>query len=660
MNGDVKHRIADLRALIAHHDHRYYVLDDPEISDADYDGLMRELVALETAHPEYLSPDSPSQRVGGAVAGGFTEARHLQPMLSLSNAFSPGEFEEFDRRVRSRLGVAAVVYAAETKLDGLAISLLYEHGRLVRAATRGDGETGEDVTANVRTIRAVPLALRAARPPALLEVRGEIYLDHAGFRRLNEAQLGKGEKTFANPRNAAAGSLRQLDPAITATRPLTMFSYALGVSDGLDVPDSHIECLHLLARLGLRISPETRLVHGLEAALEYYSEIGRRRAGLSYDIDGVVFKVDSRAAQETLGQVARAPRWAVAFKFPPEEKETKVLAIDVQVGRTGALTPVARLAPVVVGGVTVTNATLHNADELRRKDIRVGDTVMVRRAGDVIPEIVRVVVAERPTGAQPFKMPDSVPGQAEAQRVQSILHFASRRAMDIEGLGEKLVEQFVVNGLVNDPSDLYELQLDEIAAQERLGEKSAQNLLRAIDASRTTTLPRLLLSLGIREVGEATARQLVAHFGTLEALMQAPPVELEQVPDVGPAVATSIHRFFQDPGHLALIERLRARGVHWPEAPPRASEARLPLSGWTVVLTGTLASCTREEAADQLRALGAKVAGSVSARTTLVIVGADAGSKAEKAAALGVPLVDEQALLRLLADPARAEALIQA
>jgi DNA ligase (NAD+) len=660
MSGDVQRRITDLRAQLAHHDHRYYVLDDPEISDAEYDGLMRELVALETAHPEYLSTDSPSQRVGGAVAGGFTEARHLQPMLSLSNAFSPNEFEEFDRRVRGRLGVAAVAYAAETKLDGLAISLLYEHGQLVRAATRGDGETGEDVTANVRTIRAVPLALRAASPPALLEVRGEIYLDHAGFRRLNEAQLVKGEKTFANPRNAAAGSLRQLDPAITATRPLTMFSYALGVSDGLEVPDSHVECLQLLARLGLRISPETRLVHGLEAALAYYAEIGRRRASLRYDIDGVVFKVDSRTAQETLGQVARAPRWAVAFKFPPEERATKVIAIDVQVGRTGALTPVARLAPVVVGGVTVTNATLHNAEELRRKDVRVGDTVMVRRAGDVIPEVVCVVVAERPAGAQPFEMPDSVPGQEEAQRVQSILHFASRRAMDIEGLGAKLVEQFVTTGLVSDASDLYELQLDEIAAQERLGEKSAQNLLRAIDASRTTTLPRFLLALGIREVGEATSRQLFAHFGTLEALRQASPAELEQVPDVGPAVAASIHSFFQDPLQCALVDRLRSLGVHWPEALPRLPEERLPLSGWTVVLTGTLASCTREEAADQLRMLGAKVAGSVSARTSLVIVGADAGSKAEKAATLGVPMVDEQALLRLLADPQQADALIQA
>ncbi|MBM4228339.1 MAG: NAD-dependent DNA ligase LigA, partial [Gammaproteobacteria bacterium] len=659
MSGEVQQRIADLRARIAHHDHRYYVLDDPEISDAEYDALMRELVALETAHPEYLSVDSPSQRVGGTVAGGFTEARHLQPMLSLSNAFTATEFEEFDRRVCTRLGTEVISYAAETKLDGLAISLLYEYGRLVRAATRGDGETGEDVTANVRTIRAVPLSLRTASPPALLEVRGEIYLDHAGFRRLNEAQLAKGEKTFANPRNAAAGSLRQLDPAITATRPLTMFSYALGVSDGLEVPDSHFECLQLLARLGLRVSPETRLVHGRDAALAYYEEIGRRRARLRYDIDGVVFKVDSRSAQETLGQVARAPRWAVAFKFPPEEKPTKVLAIDVQVGRTGALTPVARLAPVVVGGVTVTNATLHNADELHRKDVRVGDTVMVRRAGDVIPEIVCVVLAERSADAVPFVMPDSVPGQAEAQRVQSILHFASRRAMDIEGLGEKLVEQFVANGLVGDASDLYELQLDEIAAQERLGEKSAQNLLRAIDASRTTTLPRFLLALGIREVGEATARQLVAHFGTLEALMEASPAVLEQVPDVGPAVAASIHRFFEDPAQRAMVERLRSLGVHWPEAAPRAPEASLPLAGWTVVLTGTLASCAREEAAEQLRALGAKVAGSVSARTTLVIVGADAGSKAEKAAALGVPMVDEQALLRLLASPLEAESLIQ-
>lgn len=649
-DSEVAGRIERLRAAIRHHDHRYYVLDDPEISDATYDGLMQELVALESAHPALRDAESPSQRVGGAVAGGFAEVRHLQPMLSLANVFSADEFREFDERVRKLLGRSEVVYAAETKLDGLAISLVYEQGKLARAATRGDGEHGEDVTGNVRTLRAVPLRLAIEPAPAVLEVRGEIYLDHRGFERLNEAQRARGDKIFANPRNAAAGSLRQLDPRITASRPLTMFCYALGQVEGLAVPESHTESLSLLASLGFRVSPETRRVRGVEEALAYYEDIASRRSGLAYDIDGVVFKVDDRRDQERLGQVARAPRWAVAFKFPPEEKPTQVLAIDVQVGRTGALTPVARLAPVLVGGVTVTNATLHNADELKRKDVRVGDTVLVRRAGDVIPEIAAVLLALRPPGTVPFEMPDSVPGQAEAQRIQAILHFASRRAMDIEGLGEKLIAQFAEAELVRDASDLYDLQMEEIAALERLGEKSAQNLVRAIDHSRQTTLPRFLFALGIREVGEATARQLAAHFGGLEALMEATPAQLEEVPDVGPAVAASIHGFFQEPANRALVSRLRERGVHWVEH-ARAPAAELPLAGVTIVLTGTLSGLTREEASERLRALGAKVAGSVSARTTLVIAGADAGSKAEKATALGVPVLDEAALQRLLAAP---------
>jgi DNA ligase (NAD+) len=645
-------RIERLRAAIRQHDHRYYVLDDPAISDAAYDGLMQELIALEAAHPELHDAGSPSQRVGGAVAGGFAEIRHLQPMLSLANVFSAEEFREFDDRVRKLLGHSEVVYAAETKLDGLAISLIYEHGSLVRAATRGDGEHGEDVTSNVRTLRAVPLRLALEPAPALLEVRGEIYIDHRGFERLNEAQRARGDKIFANPRNAAAGSLRQLDPRITASRPLTMFCYALGQVDGLEVPESHGECLALLGRLGFRVSPETRLAHGVEEALAYYREIAVRRSSLQYDIDGVVFKVDSRREQDQLGQVARAPRWAVAFKFPPEEKPTQVLAIDVQVGRTGALTPVARLAPVLVGGVTVTNATLHNADELKRKDVRVGDTVLVRRAGDVIPEIAAVLLNLRPEGATPFVMPESVPGQAEAQRIQAILHFASRRAMDIEGLGEKLIAQFADAELVSDASDLYDLQMEEIAALERLGEKSAQNLIRAIDHSRQTTLPRFLYALGIREVGEATARQLVAHFGGLDALMEATPAQLEDVPDVGPAVAASIHGFFQQPANRVLVARLRERGVHWEEHSPAPAASELPLVGITIVLTGSLSGLTRGEASERLRALGAKVAGSVSAKTSLVFAGAEAGSKAEKAAALGVPVLDEVALQRLLAEPA--------
>ena len=644
-------RIERLRATIRHHDHCYYVLDDPAISDAAYDGLMQELLALEAAHPELRNADSPTQRVGGAVAGGFAEIRHLQPMLSLANVFSAEEFREFDERVRKLLGRSEVMYAAETKLDGLAISLIYEQGRLLRAATRGDGEQGEDVTSNVRTLRAVPLQLALEPPPALLEVRGEIYIDHRGFERLNEAQRARGDKIFANPRNAAAGSLRQLDPRITASRPLTMFCYALGQVDGLEVPESHSACLSLLGRLGFRVSPETRVVRGVEAALAYYQAIATRRSSLRYDIDGVVFKVDSRREQDQLGQVARAPRWAVAFKFPPEEKPTRVLAIDVQVGRTGALTPVARLAPVLVGGVTVTNATLHNADELRRKDVRVGDTVMVRRAGDVIPEIATVLLGLRPEGTTPFVMPESVPGQEAAQRIQAILHFASRRAMDIEGLGEKLIAQFAQAELVSDPSDLYDLQMEEIAALERLGEKSAQNLVRAIDHSRQTTLPRFLFALGIREVGEATARQLAAHFGGLDALMEATTTQLEEVPDVGPTVAASIHGFFQSQVNRALVSRLRERGVHWVEHPPAPAASDLPLNGVTVVLTGALSQFTREEASERLRVLGAKVAGSVSARTHLVFAGAEAGSKAEKAAALGVPVLDEEVLQRLLAEP---------
>ncbi len=644
-------RLVELRACLDYHNHRYYVCDDPAIADAEYDLIMRELLALEATHPELVVADSPSQRVGGAVAEGFSPIQHLAPMLSLSNAFTADDFGEFDRRVRAKLDASEICYAAETKLDGLAISLIYERGRLVRAATRGDGETGEDVSMNVRTIRAVPLLLAADPAPALLEVRGEIYLDHRGFARLNAGQLARGEKIFANPRNAAAGSLRQLDPRVTATRPLTIFCYALGASEGLVVPDSHLECLQLLRQFGLRVSPETRRVSGVAAALAYYAALSARRASLGYDIDGVVFKVDSRAAQEQLGQVAKAPRWAVAYKFPPEEKSTRVLAIEVQVGRTGALTPVARLEPVLVGGVTVTNATLHNADELRRKDVRVGDTVVVRRAGDVIPEIVAVVLAKRPADAEPFEMPSAVPGQAETQRIQSIIHFASRRALDIEGLGERLVAQFVQAGLVSDPADLYALQLAQIAEQERLGAKSATNLISAITHSKRTTLSRFLYALGIREIGEATARQLAAHFGTLDALMSASAAELEEVTEVGPAIAASLRAFFSDPAQQALIRRLRAVGVTWPESAPTRAVA-LPLAGWTIVLTGSLAAMSREEASEQLRALGAKVASSVSAKTHLVVVGEEAGSKAERALALAIPRVAESGLLQILAAPA--------
>lgn len=646
-------RAAELRAQIAHHDHRYYALDDPEISDAAYDELLRELQALEARHPSLVTPDSPTQRVGGAPLAAFGTLRHLRPMLSLNNAFTEEEFSDFDRRARERLQVDAIAYVAETKLDGLAINLTYRRGVLVAAATRGDGELGEDVTDNVRTIRSVPLRLRGGSPPELLEVRGEIYMTHAGLRALNEAQLARNEKPFVNPRNAAAGSLRQLDPRVTRTRPLDIYCYGIGAVEGVALPATQLEVLDWLRELGCRVSPESRRVHDLDAALAYYRAMEARRAALPYDIDGVVFKVDRTDWQERLGQVAKAPRWAVAFKFRPEERETRVLGIDIQVGRTGALTPVARLQPVYVGGVTVANATLHNADELARKDVRVGDTVLVRRAGDVIPEVVRVLLERRPPGTTPFVMPSEVPDQLLAQRIQRVIHFASRRAMDIEGLGEKLVEQLVRAGLVNDPGDIYALRVEDLLSLERMGEKSAENLRAAIERSKSTTLPRLLHALGIRDVGEATARQLSSHFGTLDRLLAATPAELEQVPDVGPVVAGHVAGYFATEEHRSLVERLREAGVHWPEAEP-APTAAPPLDGWTIVLTGTLASLTREQATERLLALGAKVAGSVSKKTTLVVAGEDAGSKARKAEALGIPIIDEAGLATLLENPAAA------
>ncbi len=642
-------RVAELRRQIADHDHRYYALDDPEITDAAYDELVRELLALEATHPELVTLDSPTQRVGGAPLAVFAPVRHVRPMLSLNNAFSVEDFLDFDRRARERLQVETIDYVAETKLDGLAINLTYRAGLLVSAATRGDGETGEDVSDNVRTIGAVPLRL-AGQAPSLIEIRGEIYLTHAGFRALNDAQIARGEKPFVNPRNAAAGSLRQLDPKITRSRPLTIACYGIGEVEGAVLPATQFELLAWLRRLGCRVSVESARVTGAEAALAYYAAMGQRRAQLHYDIDGVVFKVDRLDWQTTLGQVAKAPRWAVAFKFRPEERETRVVAIDVQVGRTGALTPVARLQPVHVGGVTVTNATLHNADELARKDVRVGDTVIVRRAGDVIPEIVRVVLDRRPPGTTAFEMPDEVPDQLLAQRIQRLIHFASRRALDIEGLGDRLVEQLVRAGLVVEPDDLYALRIDDLAALERMGQKSAENLHAALTRSKTTTLPRLLHALGIRDVGEATARTLAAHFGSLDHLMAAGVAELEQVPDVGPIVAGHIAAFFADEANRRLLAALRKAEVHWPEAEPQVATS-LPLAGVTLVLTGTLATLTREEATERLQALGAKVAGSVSKKTTVVVAGADAGSKARKAEELKIPIADEAWLVDLLASP---------
>lgn len=666
--GSAARRAAELRAMIEHHNYRYHVLDDPEISDAEFDSLLRELQRIEAEHPELVMPDSPTQRVGGTPATAFPTLRHRVPMLSLDNAFSDDEVIAFDRRVRERLGrEGQIEYASEPKLDGLAVSVVYEGGRLRHAATRGDGVTGEDVTANVRTIRSVPLRLRPGAP-TLLEVRGEVYMPLAGFLALNAHAAERGEKTFVNPRNAAAGSLRQLDPRVTAARPLDVFFYAVGAVEGGAVPDRQSELAGALHEWGLRTCPEAALVVGVRGCLDYFHRMSARRDQLPYQIDGVVYKVDRRADRDALGFVSRAPRWAVAHKFPAEEAQTRVLDVEFQVGRTGAVTPVARLAPVFVGGVTVSNATLHNMDELERKGVRIGDTVIVRRAGDVIPEVVRVLVEQRPHDARRVRLPPRCPvcgspvkreeGEAiarctggyacAAQRCERILHFASRRAMDIEGLGDKLVDQLVTAGLVDDPADLYELTVDQLAALDRMGQRSAEKLLAAIERSRETSLPRFLYALGIRDVGEATALALAQHFGTLETLMHADAAAIEQVPDVGPIVAARVTAFFADPRNRRMIERLRKAGVHWRNFAATPAGAVQPLAGKTFVLTGTLASLTRDQASERLRALGARVAGSVSRNTDYVVAGAEAGSKLQKARELGVTVLDEQALLALL------------
>jgi DNA ligase (NAD+) len=661
-------RIATLREKIAGHDYRYYVLDEPTVSDSEYDGLMQELKALEAEHPDLITPDSPTQRVGGTPVAEFGVVEHVVPMLSLDNGFSEQDLLDFDRRVHERLKTEAdIAYSAEPKLDGLAVSLTYRHGRLTRAATRGDGVHGEDVTANVRTIRGVPLSLRGS-PPELIEVRGEVFMPLAGFKLMNEQAQARGEKVFVNPRNAAAGSLRQLDARITASRPLDIFLYAVGLVEGGTVPDHHTGLLEAFREWGLKTSPEARAVAGVAGCLEYYRDIGARRDSLPYQIDGVVYKVDARADQERLGFVSRAPRWALAHKFPAQEATTKVTSIEFQIGRTGALTPVARLQPTFVGGVTVSNATLHNMDEVQRKDVRVGDTVIIRRAGDVIPEVVRVVLDDAHESRPQVKLPktcpicgslvEKAPGEAiarcsggftcRAQRQEGIRHFASRRAMDIEGLGDKLIEQLVDNELVKSPADLYALTIEQLAGLERMGEKSAANLHAAIAASRDTTLPRFLFALGIRDVGEATALALAQHFRTLEALAAADAEQIQEVPDVGPVVAGHVAVFFASAAHTAVIDKLRKLGVHWPALPPQATRR---LSGQTWVVTGTLAALSRDEATAALVALGAKVAGSVSKKTTGVVVGTDAGSKLKKAQELGIPLLDEAEFLKFLKAP---------
>ena len=668
-SAEAARRAAELRRAIAHHDHRYYVLDDPEIPDAEYDRLMQALRALEAEHPGLVSADSPTQRVSGTPVPAFEPVRHGVPMLSLDNAFSEEDLRNFDRRVRERLGLDSTVeYAAEPKLDGLAVSLTYEGGVLLRAATRGDGATGEDVTANVRTIRAVPLRLASA-PPRRVEVRGEVFMPFKGFERLNARALERGEKTFVNPRNAAAGSLRQLDARVTAARPLDVFFYGVGEWVGGEPPARHATLLGVLRAWGLKTCPEARVVRGAEGCIAYYESMGARRAHLPYQIDGVVYKVDARADQERLGSVARAPRWALAHKFPADEAFAVLRDVDFQVGRTGVLTPVARLEPVRVGGATVSNATLHNMDEIERKDVHIGDTVVVRRAGDVIPEIVRVVAERRPPHAQRIELPHRCPvcgsevvrpaGEAAArciggfscaaQRKESLRHFASRHALDIEGLGDKLVDQLVERGLVSGPADLYALEAAQLCALERMGEKSATNLVAAIAASRRTTLARLLFGLGIPDVGESTARALAEHFGSLEALAAASIEALLDVPDVGPAIAASVQGFFRSAAHRRELERLRNAGLAWPEHAPRPAAAQGPLHGLCIVLSGTLQGLTREAASERLRGLGARVSGSVSAKTSYLIAGAEAGSKLDKARALGVRVLGEAGLEELLA-----------
>jgi len=673
-------RAAQLRALLHRHAHLYHTLDAPEIPDAEYDRLFRELQALESAHPELLTADSPTQRVGGQVLEAFTHVRHAVPMLSIrteTDTEASGA-EAFDARIRRELGLAEgeapVRYVAELKFDGLAMSLRYEGGVLVQAATRGDGETGEEVTHNVRTIAQVPLRLPDG-VPEVLEVRGEVYMRRDDFEALNARQReriaagAKGEKTFVNPRNAAAGAVRQLDSRIAADRPLSFFAYGVGeVRDDQPRWTTQHGLLVQLKAWGFPVAEQTALVEGAAGLVGFHQQVAALRDSLPYDIDGVVYKVDDLTLQQRLGFVTREPRWAVAHKYPAQEQLTQVLAIDVQVGRTGKLTPVAKLAPVFVGGVTVTNATLHNEDEARRKDVRVGDTVIVRRAGDVIPEVVSVVTEKRLHESQIFTMPTHCPvcgsaaeredGEADhrcsgglfcpAQRKQAVLHYAQRRAVEVEGLGDKLVEQLVDSGRVLTLPDLYRLQLQDLAGLERMAEKSAQNLLDALAQSKQTTLARFVFGLGIRHVGEATAKALARHFGQLQAIMDASEDALAQVADVGPVVAHSIHTFFAQAHNREVVQALREAGVHWTEGEALAP-TEMPLAGLTVVLTGTLPNMGREEAKEQLEALGAKVAGSVSKKTSYVVAGAEAGSKLDKAQSLGVPVLDEEGLKRLLA-----------
>jgi len=664
---NVQVQIAQLRQQINEYNYRYYILDDPTVSDAVYDQLFLQLKKLENENPQLITPDSPTQRVGSKPQKKFSEVNHIVPMLSLENAFDDEDVFAFDQRVHDRLAISGPIeYVCEPKLDGLAVTIIYEKGLLTRAATRGDGETGEDITANIRTIESIPLHLRGDDYPELLEVRGEVYMPKQGFLELNARSEERGEKVFVNPRNAAAGSLRQLDSRITASRPLEFFCYGLGqIASGVLFKTQHDMLTHF-KKWGLRVNPETQTVKNINDCLIYQKKLGEKRAQLPYEIDGIVYKVNQIEQQHELGFVSRAPRWAIAHKFPAEEVLTTIEAVEFQVGRTGAITPVARLHPVFVSGVTVSNATLHNMDEIHRKDIQVGDTVIIRRAGDVIPEIVASIKEQRPNDAKQIHLPthcpichskiESIEGEAvarcsgglfcPAQRKEAIKHFASRRALDIEGLGDKLVDQLVENRLIDNVADLYSLTLEQLSGLERMADKSAQNLLDALNKSKKTTLGRFLYALGIREVGEATAKQLALHFGDLSLLMEATEESLQQVSDVGPVVAKHIESFFREKHNQDVIKKLLEAGIHWEKI--EVSRESLPLVGKTFVLTGTLETLSRDEAKEKLESLGAKVAGSVSSKTSYVVVGADAGSKLKKAEELGVAILTEDEFLKFL------------
>ena len=656
--------IVQLRQQISHHNHRYYVLDEPDIPDAEYDRLYARLKALESAFPHLITDDSPTQRVGGAPLKAFGQVRHELPMLSLDNAFNEEDQADFNRKIQERLDrTTEIEYACEPKLDGIAVSLLYEDGRFIRAATRGDGTTGEDITQNIRTISAIPLRLSSDDWPRRLEVRGEVYMPSAGFAQLNQRAKARGEKLFVNPRNAAAGSLRQLDSRITARRPLTIYCYGVGIVEGSALPGKHSEILACLGKWGLRVCPELKVVKGLAACEQYYQAMVEKRANLPYEIDGIVYKVNAIAEQQTLGFISRAPRWAIARKFPAQEAVTTLVNVEFQVGRTGAITPVARLQPVFVGGVTVSNATLHNMDEIQRLDIKIGDSVVILRAGDVIPKVSRVIHSMRPDDARAIEFPDRCPAcdsqleQEEttlrctgglfcaAQRKEAIKHFASRKAMDIDGLGEKLVEQLVDRRLVATVADLFSLSVDQVAGLERMGKKSAENLVNAVDRSRKTTLPRFIYALGIREVGESTAQALAAHYRDLPQLMAASAEDLQTVDDVGPVVAGHIDKFFQQEHNREVIEALLAKGVEGTVEATVVGEQ--PLAGQTWVLTGTLHTMSRDEGKALLQRLGARVSGSISAKTSVLLAGEKAGSKLAKANKLGVRIVTEDDFTRM-------------